>query len=130
MIGKLLLTSLVIAIAVVFIRERRRAGRKAASANTSGGTPGAATAQSANKELRTAAYLFLLLMAGIASVMYYLRWQDDHRILTVTLFSSSGAPPVSYQVYRYQLSSRSFITTNGTHITVADSDRMEIQGLP
>lgn len=36
---------------------------------------------------------------------------------------------MSYQVYKYQLQERSFTTIDGTQVTVAGSERMEVLGL-
>ena len=41
----------------------------------------------------------------------------------------SQAAPVSYEVYKFQLQDRSFITLDGTSVTVASSERMEVLGL-
>ena len=68
-------------------------------------------------------------MIGAAIIIYYQRWQDDHTILTVSLFRNDQTAANTYQVYKYQLDSRTFTTIEGTVITVADSERMEVQGL-
>lgn len=79
--------------------------------------------------MRLAAYLFLALMLGLGGVLYYYRWQEDHAILTVRLYRDGSEQAMTYEVYRYQLDSRSFVTTDGTTVTVADSERMEVAGL-
>jgi hypothetical protein len=68
-------------------------------------------------------------MFGAGGLIYYQRWQDDHTILTVNLYRGEQAGPVSYQVYKYLLDSRSFTTLDGIRITVADNERMEVLGL-
>ncbi|MEX2130859.1 MAG: hypothetical protein WD772_05185 [Pseudohongiellaceae bacterium] len=73
--------------------------------------------------------MFLFLMIGTGAVLYYLRWQDDHEILTVNLHRDDNSAPTSYQVYRFQLEARSFVTTDGISVTVADNERMEVFGL-
>lgn len=124
MLGKLLLTFLVLAIAFVLMRQGSRSNSISRSAETDKITP--ATAAS---DLRTAAYMFLFLMIGTGAVLYYLRWQDDHEILTVNLHRDDNSAPTSYQVYRFQLEARSFVTTDGISVTVADNERMEVFGL-
>lgn len=83
-------------------------------------------------DLRLAAYMFLTLMIGAAVILYYQRWQDDHTILTIQLYRDGGAAPVAYEVYKYQFDSprsRTFTTIDGTLITVAENERMEVLGL-
>lgn len=131
MLGKLLLTLLVIAVAAVFLRERKQASQRQLDnrRSLSGQSP-VVSNKPESSDLRTAAYMFLVLMLGVGGLLYFLRWQDDHVLLTVTLFNNTGAAPVTYQVFQYQMSSRSFITIDGIQITVADNERMEVTGLP
>ena len=132
MIGKILLTLDVIAVAYVFIRQRKLA-EESAQAGSKGKSEAARKDKYDKHELaadvRIAAYLFLLFMVGIGAALYYYRWQDDHTVLTVYLHRDSQLEPISYQVYKYQLESRSFTTIDGTQVTVASSERMEITGL-
>ncbi|MFM1897141.1 MAG: hypothetical protein RLZZ385_2215 [Pseudomonadota bacterium] len=123
MAGKLLITLLVIAIAIALLRQR---GREASGAARSGG---AAKQDTGLSDLRLGAYLFLTLTIALGGVLYYLRWQDDHQELTVSLYREGLSAPVVYTVYKYQLQSRSFVTTDGVRITVADTERMEVTGL-
>ena len=80
-------------------------------------------------DYRLAAYLFLALMFGLGGLLYYFDWQDDHQIITITLYRDSQASPAQYRVYKYQLQERSFITLDRVLVTVASDERMEILGL-
>ncbi len=126
MIGRILLTLAVIVIAYVFVHQRRLA-------EEAGNKPAAAKRDKVRDELsqdmRMAAYMFLVLMTGIGAAVYYFRWQDEHTVLTINLHRENQAQPVSYQVYKYQLQARSFTTIDGTQVTVAGSERMEVLGL-
>lgn len=66
----------------------------------------------------------LVLGAGL----YYLSWQDARRPVTVILHDGSGEP-VIYEVRKRDLGDRAFTTLDGTRVTVADSERMEVVGL-
>lgn len=125
MLGKFLLTVLVITVAFALIRQQSAASRgtSTATATAPPETP------SSRSDLRAAAWLFLVLMLAIGGLLYFLRWQDDHRIVSVTLYRDASSAPVTYQVYRYQLESRSFVTTDGVRITLAQNERMEVSGL-
>ena len=118
MIGKILLTLAVIAIAYLMVRRDHGSRRDTTQPDPT-----------LHDDLRTASYLFLLFMVLVGTALYYFRWQDDHKLITVRLYSADQADPASYEVYKYQLAERSFTTVDGRAITVAGSDRMEVIGL-
>ena len=70
-----------------------------------------------------------MLIVGLGIALYYFQWQDDHSVLTVRLHSDGQANPIEYQVYKYQLQERAFTTLDGILVTVASSERMEVEGL-
>ena len=128
MLGKVILTLVVIVIAILVIKQRKEA--EAEQSAKSRKTPAQAKSDPPMaSDMRTAAYLFLILMFGAGAIVYYFRWQDDHTVVTVNLFRDELSEPATYQVYKFQLDSRSFTTTSGVRITVADSERMEVSGL-
>jgi len=126
MVGKLVLTLLVMVAAILVIKQRKDAEKAHRTARASGSPQAAEPLAS---DMRTAAYLFLVLMFGAGAIVYYLRWKDDHTVVTVSLYQNAQADPVTYQVYKFQLDSRSFTTIDGIRIAVADNERMEITGL-
>ena len=132
MLSKIFLTLAVIVGAFFVLRQRRIAE---AEQNSSTPTKKAPASQAKKEDeslaadLRIGAYLFLVLMVGLGGALYYFRWQDDHTILTVNLLRENQSEPISYQVYKYQLNDRSFVTIDGTSVTVASSERMEVIGL-
>jgi hypothetical protein len=131
MVGKFLITMAVIIGAFFVIRQRHTNGENDSRSNKTEKTK---TLKSNRKDelsadLRAGAYMFLFFMVGIGATLYYFDWQDDHTVLTVNLHRDNNAAVVSYEVYKYQLESRSFITTDGRSITVASSERIEILGL-
>ena len=142
MLGKLITTILVIVAAVIFIRKKNERSSPTGSPKSKQPKKPIESEQAAAKrikqekaddtlssDLHLAAYMFLVLMVGLGGTLYYFKWQDDHTILTVNLHRENQAKPVSYEVYKYQLQSRSFTTLNGTIVTVAGSERMEVLGL-
>lgn len=132
MLTRFIILALVCTVAFGLIRKRKReeaaasgkalAGNVASSANTKDDS------SFGKDDHRLAAYLFLILVVGISAGLYYTRWQDDHSVITITLFRDSNEPAV-YQVYKYQLETRSFTTIDGRIITIASDERMEIEGL-
>jgi hypothetical protein len=143
MLGKILLTAAVVCIAFFVIRQRHiaehprvdSAGGKQSGSKAKTGDKGAARQTVDNgdpglaRDLRIGAYLFLIMMVGLAGVMYYFQWHDDRTVITVSLFRDGAQEPVTYEVYKYQLGERSFTTVDGVAVTVAASERMEIEGL-
>jgi len=131
MLSKFLLTALVIIIAFFVIRQRHLSGNNISQKNRSISrkTEKVNSRKEFTSDLRLGAYIFLTLMVGLGATLYYFDWLDDHTILVVNLHRDNLSQPVSYEVYKYQLEDRSFITTDGRTITVASSERMEVLGL-
>jgi ABC-type Fe3+ transport system permease subunit len=131
MLGKILITIIIVLLGLVWIRkireqERRDAGQsraKTGEANT------AAPPHETLNDFRFAAYLFLALMLGTGAYLYYDRWQDEHSLVTVILHRDGNQSPVSYQVQKSELGERAFTTIEGVRVTVASSERMEVIGL-
>ncbi|PCJ22700.1 MAG: hypothetical protein COA96_13705 [SAR86 cluster bacterium] len=136
MLGKILLTIAVIVTALFYIRRRdlqettsKKPKKKPTQSTVTPKTDNKVADDSLSADLRLGAYMFLVLMIGLGGALYYFRWQDDHTILTITLHSDSQAENTQYQVYKYQLQDRSFVTLDGILVTVASTERMEVLGL-
>lgn len=153
MIGKLLLTLMVIALAALYLRKRYQQDHKntqrpaSLPARTSGNadldtfldkarrsaenTPDTASKQGSNQAARTKAVLWTLLgtvltMSSIASYWY---WQDQQRLVTVLLHRSASESPVIYRVPKRNLGNMEFLTDDGIRVTVSANERMEVVGL-
>ena len=130
MLSKILFTLIILITAFYFVR-----GRVLADKNKNKQTSGQSTKQvrkeqgEFSSDLRFAAYTTVVLLVGLGGVLYYFRWQENHEVLTITLHRENQADPISYRVYRFQLQDRSFVTIDGTSVTVAASERMEVLGL-
>ena len=131
MLSKVFLTTFVIIVAFFVVRQRHLSGNNVDQKKLAIPRENEKNNYKSefNAELRLGAYMFLTLMVGLGAVLYYFDWLDDHIILTVNLHRDNLSQPVSYEVYKYQLEDRSFVTTDGRTITVASSERMEILGL-
>ena len=134
MLGKILLTLAVMIIAFFFVRQRDMKGKSSPARNAlaPAKSKGKAVEQEAHNlsaDMRLGAYMFLALVIGLGAALYYFQWQDDHSILTVRLHSDSQAEAVVYQIYKFELKERSFTTLDGILVTVASSERMEVEGL-
>jgi len=134
MFGKILLTLAVMVIAFFFVRQRdiketNSPVRSASSPQEIPVEPSGQASHDLSADLRLGAYLFLVLVIGLGAALYYFQWQDDHAILTVRLHSDGQSEAIEYQVYKFQLAERSFTTLDGILVTVASSERMEVEGL-
>jgi len=134
MLSKILLTVTVILLGLLWVRHHRQLAQRgqavARTQNTPNSTPETASPSPPERlnDYRFAAYLFLALMLGTGAYMYYLRWQDDSRLITVVLHRE-GTAAVTYQVEKRNLQERTFVTADGVRVTVASSERMEVIGL-
>ena len=131
MLSKFFLTTFVIIVAFFVIKQRHLNGNNIGQKKltSSHETEKNNSKNDFNADIRLGAYIFLTLMIGLGAALYYFDWLDDHTILTVNLHRDNLSQPISYEVYKYQLEDRSFITTDGRTITVASSERIEILGL-
>ena len=134
MLGKILLTITVMVIAFFFVRQRDIKGKSGPVRKTLPQTKSHKKAveqedSNLSADLRFGAYMFLALVIGLGATLYYFQWQDDHSILTVRLHSDGQAKAIMYQVYKFQMEERSFTTLDGILVTVASSERMEVEGL-
>ena len=134
MLGKILLTLAVMVIAFFFVRQRDMKGKSSPAPITL--DPAKSKEKTVkpddhnlSADLRLGAYMFLALVIGLGATLYYFQWQDDHSILTVRLHSEGQTEAVVYQIYKFELKERSFTTLDGILVTVASSERMEIEGL-
>ena len=131
MLSKILITLIVITIAFFVIRQRHL-GTKPRKKETNATLPSSKESRykdELSKDMRAGAYFFLLLMVSLGTALYYFDWQDDHTIVTVNLHRGDNSDIITYEVYKYQLGERSFLTIDGRNITVASNERMEVIGL-
>jgi hypothetical protein len=129
MLGKILLTLAVTAIMFFVLRQRQIAESEEFQSKDSNSLARQAKKRADTtlaKDLRIGAYLFLILMVGLGGVLYYYQWRDDRLVLTINLYRTNQAKPTTYEVYKYQLNERSFVTTDGVTVTVAGDERMEV----
>ncbi len=131
MITKILITLLVIVGAWILVKRQRQAPRQQtqASKTTLSKKTGNSDIQWQTSDLRIGAYMFIAIMFLLGSYLYYQRWQNDHQLLSIKLYQAGNPQAVEYQVFRYQLNRRSFVTTDGVLVDIADNERMEIIGL-
>ncbi|HDZ08077.1 hypothetical protein [Pseudohongiella sp.] len=145
MLGQVLITLLVIVIAVIFLR-RQRAQQRASTRAPQSKSQKADPWQGRNRphqmppapldsrapmagKVKTVLWLVLTGIVVVGSLVTYLQWQDQQRLVTVLLYRDADQSPVIYRVSKRNIGDRSFITEDGTQVTVSANERMEIVGL-
>ena len=129
MLGKILLTLVVTVIVFFILRQRQITESEELQAIDKKSLTKQAKKGADNelaKDMRIGAYLFLTLMVSLGGLLYYYQWRDDRMVLTINLYRTNLAEPTRYEVYKYQLNERSFITIDGVTVTVAGDERMEV----
>ena len=148
MLGKVLITLLVIFVAVIVLRRQRSrqrmSGQSSRLANPSrqenqgpdrwqGNNRQSSTAPDTQQPMATTMKTVLwFILAGIVvagSAVTYFQWQDQQRLVTVLLYRNADQTPVIYRVSKQNLGDSSFITEDGIQVTVSANERMEIIGL-
>lgn len=153
MIGKLLLTLVVIALAVVYLRKRYQLklqkDKNKHSGNSSLPTPlnnhseleqflararnsqspAAPVTGALAPRLRAILWIVLCGLLVIAATGSYLYWQDQQRLVTVLLHRDVNETPVIYRVAKRNLGDKEFVTDTGVRVTVSANERMEVVGL-
>lgn len=119
---QLLVTLLVLAVAIAVIRLRGstaagegtgdRGPRKGASRHTTG--------------TALAGYSLAVLLVISASVVFYLRWEENNEVVTVRVVDTRSGDAQTYQVLRKNIDGRSFRTVDGRYVSLGDGDRMEL----
>jgi hypothetical protein len=120
MITKILFTALVILAALIFIRHKNSQTRQQSLARE---------AQQAS-ERRTAmliATALVVLTLVVSGAIYYWHWQQDHRIVNVSVVNSHSGAIQRYQVYQAEMQGRRFRTIDGVEIHLSDAERLEVQ---
>lgn len=116
MITKILLTALIIIAVTVYFRHRT-ATRVPATASSKGPRPWFWRAL-------PAALLFSALL--VSAVLFWVQWQDEHRIFTARVIDTRNGQVTTYSVYRDDVHGRSFQTVDGRTVTLADVERLEL----
>ncbi len=129
MLSKIFLTLTVILAAFIYVRKGNNPGQPLLPPRVKTAKEPEVTENQSMSDYRFAAYSILIMMFGVGGLLYYINWQDDHTLVTVKLYRSGEPDPITYEVYKNQLLDHSFTTIDGIKVTIAASERMEVEGL-
>lgn len=121
MFMKLFLTALVIAGAVIAIRIRKRSPVRRAPA---AGRPAEQLSGSTLPKMMAYATVFTML-AG-SGIYFYFQWKDAYQVVSVRIIDTRSGREVVYQAYKGDVDGRSFQTTDGRFVTLAEVERLEL----
>ena len=124
MLNKILITAFVVALVAIVSRWRtRRAQVPIMHVETvRAGRPPPAW-------LRPAAYALALLVVLSSVTYYYATWQNGQLVVIVRVINTGSGDVATYRVRKGTIDGRSFETTDGFSVRVADAERIEVQQL-
>ena len=120
MLGKLVFTLAVVALAYLAIRSRSRA----VVARESARSP---TTSTQILSARILAYVFLAVALVTGGTVFLLEWYDDRQVITIRVINSRTGQAAVYEAYKGKIYGRRFETLDGRTVTVADVDRIEME---
>ncbi|MCU7851646.1 MAG: antitermination protein NusG [Candidatus Thiodiazotropha sp. (ex Monitilora ramsayi)] len=124
MIGKILLTLFVIIIAWLVISNRQRRMTAVAA------QPRVAHAEAKTNSLwKWGGYIFIILMIIGSGLFLYMEWQDRYRVVAVQVIDSQTGKSTYYQARRMDVDERSFVTLDGREVSVAETERIELNAV-
>ncbi|MES9968744.1 MAG: hypothetical protein ABW092_01840 [Candidatus Thiodiazotropha sp.] len=123
MITKLILTLSVIAIAWLVVKNRQQR----VEAISHDRQPGVAPRQATNPLMKWGAYALLAMLLLGSGGYLYMQWQDAARVVTVIVVDTQTGRSVSYQARRGDIEERYFVTLDGREVSVANSERIELE---
>jgi len=123
MFMKLLLMALVIAGAVFAIRMRQPPQRAAYVPDP---RPSGSQPRQRFWLAKLAAVAVVVLMILGTGLFLFQQWRDANEIVLVRVIESGSGRSVTYEVYQGDVEGRSFRTTDGRVVTLADVERMEM----
>ncbi len=118
MISKIIITLAVIMVCMWMLSSRRSPELREVS------NP---AAERNKKAFRLTAIAFMLLMLIAASVMVYLEFDQQSRVVVVNVVNIQSGATKSYRVKKNDIHESGFTTVDGTQVFVAEIERIEIE---
>ena len=120
MLGKILFTLAVVALAYLAIRSR-----SGTVVEKNAVRPAVPTKPALSP--RVFAYVFLAVALATGSTLFLLEWYDDRQVITIRVINSRTGEAVVYEAQKGKVHGRRFETLDGRVVTVADVDRVEME---
>ncbi len=123
---KLLLTALVIAGALLTLRMRnqRNLPQYPATGRMLNASIDSNPGRRRISQLLAIGTVFLMLLG--AGLYLYHQWRSAYQVVTVRVIDTRSAQSTTYQAYQGDIDGRTFLTTDGRTVTLAEVERLEI----
>ena len=72
------------------------------------------------------AYATVITMLVGSGVYFYFQWKDAYQVVSVRIIDTRSGKEVVYQAYKGDVDGRSFQTTDGRIVTLAEVERLEL----
>ena len=118
MITKVFFTIFVIIVVGMIFHNRTTQTQAAAKRATAKNEP-------ASLSPRALAYILIGVLVLISVSVFFYNWSASKQIVTLRILDANGGT-TEYQAYKKDLKNRAFDTIDGTHIELANSDRLEL----
>ncbi|MES9845352.1 MAG: hypothetical protein ABW162_00450 [Candidatus Sedimenticola sp. PURPLELP] len=77
--------------------------------------------------LIAATAVIALMIVGAGGYAYF-QWQDAYQVINVRVIDTRSGNTVTYRAYKGDVDGRSFTTTEGRTVTLAEVERLELGG--
>ncbi len=125
LLGKILLTAVVIAIVLLVVRYRAQARlpvpREPVTVTMSHRSP---------VPVGWVASAVVIVMLAVVLYWLYSAWRDDHDVLYVRVVDAGTGHVTEYRAYRGDIDDREFVTTDGVRVRLAETERLELTTIP
>ncbi|WP_114418830.1 hypothetical protein [Marinospirillum perlucidum] len=130
MLGKILITGLVLAVTYFYWKKQLRQ-QESNHQQRAPQQPLAGQLEHPDRVRFAKVFVFLVVaVALLASGGYaYYDWQDKHTLLEVRVVNPVSGQDDVYEVYKKDLQEKAFTTRHGQHIRIANSERLEVRPL-
>lgn len=125
LLGKILLTALVIVIVLLVLRYRAQARLPVPREPVTVTMP-----RRSPVPVGWVASAAVLVMLAVVIYWLYSAWRDDHDVLYVRVVDASTGHATEYRAYRGDIDDREFITTDGVRVRLAETERLELTTIP
>ncbi len=72
------------------------------------------------------AYATVFTMLAGSGIYFYFQWKDAYQVVSVRIIDTRSGREVVYQAYKGDVEGRSFQTTDGRMVTLAEVERLEL----
>jgi len=124
MLTKILFTIVVIIGVIIFFRNKQTS---TAAARPRPAPITAVVEQGSSISTRTLAYGLIGALVAISLLVFVVSWHSSNRIVNIRVISDGGTS-MNYQARHKSIKGRSFVTLEGTQVTLGESDRVEMIG--